>query len=307
MNTLTKILVGLDLSELDETLIQYAAFLCSQSAIEEVVFVHAEKNMDIPPEVIEGMPPMQSPEESLELVIEQKVEQYFKQVPGVQVRVHVVEGSPANLLKLSKEAEVNLMLLGRKLRLKGSGDLSQKLLRSGKVSIMFIPENTVPRLQRVVVSVDFSEYSMMALERLLQSALVVPAMEIVCLHAYEVPTGYITLGESYQKFDERMKGFASTKFEQVLERFPELKSRASLKLVRQENDDDIGELIVMEAKRAQADMLVVGAKGKTAAAVFMLGSVTGKILRHNHDIPLLVFKNPAERVGLMDVLLGSSE
>ncbi|GAB3815301.1 universal stress protein [Pontibacter rugosus] len=306
MNTLTRITVGLDLTEMDETLIRYAAFLCSQSAIEQVYFVHTEKHLDIPAELIANIPAPVSEAKAMKQVIEQKVKFYFDQLPHVQVQVQIIEGSPVKeMLHHAKETNTELILVGRKLRLQGSGVLAQKLLRSGRVSVLFVSENAEPVLGRIVVSVDFSEYSMMALERLLHSALALPSIEIVCLHVYEVPSGYITLGESFEAFDDRMRGFAKEKFDQVLQRFPQLEGRASLKLVRQDTNEDLGGLIVLEARRAQADLLVIGAKGKSAAALFVLGSVTEKVLRHNDEIPLLVFKNRKESIGFLDAILGN--
>lgn len=300
-------MVGLDLTEMDDTVIQYTAFLCSLSSIEKVFFIHTERSLDIPDGFFDEIGQQgRSTGESIEQAIADKVQGYFGNLPQVEVEVRVLEGSPLKeLLHISKSERIDLTVVGRKLRLKGSGVLSQKLIRNGRVSVLFVPENYEPRLKRVVVSIDFSEYSMMALERLLNSALVIRELEVVCLHVYEVPTGYITLGISYEDFDKRMQGFAREKFDQLLARFPELASRATLNLVKQNNDDDIGELIVLEAKRAKGDMLVVGAKGKTAAALFVLGSVTEKLLRYNEDMPLIVFKKKKEETGFLDALLGS--
>jgi nucleotide-binding universal stress UspA family protein len=306
MNTLKRIMVGLDLSEMDDTLIRYTAYLCSISQIEKVYFIHAEKSLDIPAEIMESMPNGMPADEKLRGALEEKVHQYFGPESQARVEVQVVEGSPLKeLLHWSKVKKIDMVLVGRKLHMRGSGVLAQKILRTGRMSVLFVPENVHPVLNHIVVSVDFSEYSLMALERMLDSALARPEVQITCLHAYQVPTGYITLGMSYEEFDERMKGFAVDKFEQVLQRFPELAERAKLKLVKQDNDDDMGELIVLEAKRARADLLVIGAKGKSAAALFVLGSVTEKILRHNDDIPMIVYKKAKEEIGFLDALLSN--
>ena len=304
MNSLKRIMVGLDLSEMDETLIRYTAYLCSISEIEKVYFIHAEKSLDIPAEVLENMPDGIPADEKLKGALEEKVFQHFGPGSPTQVAIQVVEGTPLKeLLHWSKIKQIDMILVGRKLRLRGSGVLAHKILRSGRMSVLFVPENAHPVLNHIVVSVDFSEYSLMALDRILHSALTRPEVQITCLHIYQVPTGYITLGMSYEDFDERMQGFARDKFDQVLARFPELGSRATLKLVKQGNEDDMGELIVVETKRAQADMLVIGAKGKSAAALFVLGSVTEKILRHNDDIPMIVYKKSNEKIGFLDALL----
>jgi len=305
MYTLKRIMVGLDLTEMDDTLLRYTDYLCSISAIEKVYFIHAVKNLELPGEILQEMQQGKGPaDEKLESALEEKVKQHFVPKSGVQAEVQVVEGTPLKeLLHWSKVKQIDLVLLGRKLHLRGSGVLAQKILRNGRVSVLFVPENSEPRLRHIVVCTDFSEYAIMALERMLHSALARPEVEITCLHAYQVPTSYKTLGISYEDFEKRMQDFALKKFEQVLLRFPELVERARLKLVKQEIEDDLGELLVLEARRSRADLLVIGAKGMSAAALFVLGSVTEKILRYNDDIPMIVYKKEKEEIGFLDALL----
>ncbi|MCJ8163651.1 universal stress protein [Pontibacter sp. E15-1] len=306
MITLNRLLVGLDLTPADDTLIEYTAYLCAELQVNYVCFIHVEKKLEVPVELLPNLRrETLTPEESFRQMIAAKVQTVFARLPQVEVEVQIDEGSPLKqLLHWTNVKQIDLILAGRKLRLHGSGVLAQKLLRSGRNSVLFVPEAFEPRLRRIVVSVDFSKYSEMALDRVLHSALSKPDVQVVCLHVYEVPPGYITLGMSYEEFDDRMRGFAREKYEKLLGRFPELEERAEFVLVRKNEQDDVGALVVMEAKRAHADMLVIGAKGMSAAALFVIGSVTEKILRHDMDIPLLVFKNKDETIGFLDAIIG---
>ena len=305
MNTLKRLMVGLDLTSMDETLINYAAFLSAELQIEKIYFIHVEKSLEVPHELLKNLERTNLPaDEGIRDMIHSKVGPAFAGLGQVEVEVLVEEGTPLKeLLHWAKVKQIDLMLMGRKLRLRGSGVLAQKMLRTGRIGILFVPETFEPKLKRIVVSVDFSEYSEMALDRVLHSALSKPDIHVFCLHVYQVPTGYRTLGMTYEAFDERMRGFAQEKYDKLIERFPELRERAELVLVRQGDTDDIGELVVLEAKRARADLLVIGAKGMSAAALFVIGSVTEKILRYDMDIPLLVFKKKDEDMGFLDALL----
>lgn len=305
MNTLTRLMVALDLTPMDATLIPYAAFLCAELQVEKVYFIHVEKSLDLPSEFLQSMGHDNLPiDEGIREGIMTTVGPAFQNVPNTQVEILVEEGTPLKeLLHWGKVKQIDLMLVGRKLRLQGSGVLAEKILRTGRVGVLFVPETFEPKLQRVVVSLDFSKYSEMALDRVLHSALAKPDIHVICLHIYQVPTGYRTLGMTYESFDERMQGFAREKYEKLLSKFPELSERAELVLVRQDDNTDIGKLVVLEAKRNRADMLVIGAKGLSAAALFVIGSVTEKVLRYDMDIPLMVFKNKNEDVGFLDALL----
>ncbi|WP_299757238.1 universal stress protein [uncultured Pontibacter sp.] len=304
MNKINRLMVGLDLTGMDESMVTYAAFLARQLHVETLYFIHVEKSLEVPSELLQSLQRNNLPaDESIREMIMTLVGPAFKQLPQVQVEVLVEEGTPVKeILHWAKIKNIDLLLMGRKLSLRGTGVLAQKLLRTGRISVLFVPENSEPRLRNVVVSIDFSEYSEMALERVLQVAQEKPDIHVVCLHAYQVPSGHRTLGMTYESFDERMRGFAQAKYEKLITHFPELDNRTELTLVRQE-EEDIGELVVVEAKRARADLLVIGAKGMSAAALFVLGSVTEKILRHDLDIPLLVFKKKDEDMGFLDALL----
>ncbi|RIJ41766.1 universal stress protein [Pontibacter oryzae] len=305
MNTLNRLMVALDLTPMDATLIPYAAFLCAELQVEKVYFIHVEKSLDLPSEFLQGMERGNLPtDEGIREDIMTKVGPAFQGLPQTQVEVLIEEGTPLKeLLHWAKVKQIDLMLVGRKLRLRGSGVLAEKILRTGRVGVLFVPETFEPKLQRVVVSLDFSKYSEMALDRVLHSALAKPDIHVICLHIYQVPTGYRTLGMTYESFDQRMQGFAREKYENLLSKFPELTERAELVLVRQDDNTDIGQLVVLESKRNRADMLVIGAKGLSAAALFVIGSVTEKVLKYDMDIPLLVFKNKEEDMGFLDALL----
>jgi len=298
-------MVGLDLSAMDDAMVAYAAFLSHELLLDTVYFIHVEKNLEVPDELLPSLERLGLPaDEGIREMIMTKVRPAFQALPQVHVEVLVEEGIPVKeILHWVKLKKIDLLLMGRKLRLRGTGVLSHKVLRTGRISVLFVPENCEPKLRNVVVSTDFSDYSLMALERVLQLAEAKPDQNIVCLHAYQVPTGYRTLGMSYADFDERMRKFAQEKYENLISHFPELQGRTELALVRQEDEDNLGELLVLEAKRRRADLLVIGAKGMSAAALFVLGSVTEKILRHDLDIPLLVFKNKDEEMGFLDALL----
>jgi nucleotide-binding universal stress UspA family protein len=305
MDTLNRIMVGLDLTQMDEKLIHYAAFISAELQVQRIYFIHIEKSLDLPDELMDGLQKHDLPaDESIREQIASVVRPAFSDLPNTEVEIMVEEGVPLKqLLHWSKVKDVDLMLVGRKLRLRGSGVLAQKLLRTGHLSVLFVPETFEPQLNKIVVSVDFSEYSYMALDRVLHSALAKPNISVSCLHVYQVPTGYRTLGMSYEEFDQKMQGFARDKYDKLLAQFPELNDRAELILARQGDTDDVGEIVALEAKRARADLLVIGAKGMSAAAIFVIGSVTEKILRYDMDIPLLVFKKKNKEISFLDAIL----
>ena len=306
MDTLNRLLVGLDLSPADQTLIKYTAFICTQLQVRQVTFIHVEGHLETPPDLVKNLRKENRESEAhIRDMIASRVAADFSELPQVETEVLVETGSPLKqLLYWATERQADLILVGRKLRLRGSGVLGQKLLRRGRNSVLFVPEAFEPRLRKVVVRIDFSHHSEMALDRVRHFALAQPDVQVACLHVYQVPTGYITLGMSYEDFDRRMQDIALEKYENLMARFPGLQQRVEFVLVRQGEHNDVGAMLVMEAKRLHADMLVMGAKGMTTVAVYVIGSVTEKVLHYDMDIPLLVFENKdEEKLSFLDAIM----
>ncbi|MBC5773356.1 universal stress protein [Pontibacter sp. KCTC 32443] len=307
MDELKNLLVALDHTKMDEVLVCYTAFLCSLMPIEKVHFVHVRRRQEIPMEVLKNLNITENtsePEFPIE-EMEQLVRLYMSSNNKVRTDVQISDGSPIKeLLKLIKEKDIDLVVCGRKLRLHGSGILPHKLVHSGKTSVVLVPEIASPELNRIVVSIDFSEYSLMTIRYILQMTKMLPELEIICLHVYEVPSGYITLGITHDLFEEQIRRFAEEKYQKLLTQIPELKERAYLKLVRKNIPEDTGEVLVLEAKRAKANLLVIGARGLSATSLFLMGSVTEKVIRYNAEIPLIIFKKKNESLGFVDALIG---
>ena len=61
MNTLNRLMVGLDLTTMDDTLIRYAAFFCHKLHISKIYFIHVQKSLDLSEELLQGIEPKSAP------------------------------------------------------------------------------------------------------------------------------------------------------------------------------------------------------------------------------------------------------
>jgi nucleotide-binding universal stress UspA family protein len=266
---------------------------------EKVHFVHVANSLDIPSEIRSQYPAL------LETVdekhrMQETVKEHFECHPDSEVAFEVVAGvALVELLRLARQEEIDLVLVGKKTGDEGDSILPKQLARKAPCSVLSIPEGAEPRITKVLVPVDFSEYSADALDVAIAFASASTLPDILCLHVYEVPVGYYKSGNTYEDFAEILRQGAEKTYRRLLSRF-DLKGVSVTPLIKLAPDPSwaIRELVVEKC----VDLLVVGARGRTVAAAVLLGSVTERLLRST-DVPLLAVKKKGEGLGLLDALL----
>jgi nucleotide-binding universal stress UspA family protein len=286
-----KILVGLDLTEMDAILIEYAAFLgYAFDSIEEVIFFHNIK-FDYPDEAAAIVDRLEKP--LIEVVREElngRIASHFEQKDHKITTRLIVEEKDATagaVARTSRVEGVDLILLGKKDTYIGSGILIDRLLNINelKTPVLLTPEYAFHRISKILVPVDFSENARSALHAAQRWRESLPA-ELSCLHVYTIPIHffpYIPMDDMHEAM-ERDAEKSYRKFVQKIEPKPEgafLPAR----------DRGIAQAIQDYAVRHNHDLVVVGAKGTSALASLFVGSVTQRLLKLKMHIPVLVVKH----------------
>lgn len=299
MKKFKKILVGLDLSPLDEVLIRKTAELVRFYKAEKVYFVHVAKDLALPEEVSNTYPDLLAPvDEAIETGISDAVRAAgFPE--ETEYEVDAKEGSPLDkILRWSKVKDVDLIIMGRKQDLEGSGALAKRIALRAPCSVLFLKENLPEEpFRRVLVPIDFSSYSLLALEQAQEISQ--DPSNIKCLHFYEVPAGYTKTGKSYEEFSEIMHANARRDYERFIDKnglpaYPvEMVARDSR---------NMADYLVDTAKKDNIDLIIIGSRGRTDSAAILLGSVAEKVINVNNQIPMLVMKKKGENMRFLDAL-----
>jgi nucleotide-binding universal stress UspA family protein len=302
---LKKILVSLDLSEMDEQLIRITAYAARMMHSDRVYFIHIAQDLDMPKDLRKKWGGVLAPvDENIEHSIRQHVAEFFKGPKDCESIIEVHEGNATDrLLKLAKQKDVDMLVLGIKDKLKGSGALPDKVVRASPRSVLLVPE-VLPRIMdKILVPIDFSDYSLLALRQalIIQQNSTIP-VEIKCQHVYQLPTGWHKTGKSEREFADIMCEHARKDYKAFLRKLRG--NHEDIPCVfTYDADHNPAKEIYSRAVNEQSDLIIIGSKGKTHAAAALMGSVAERMVHYNKGIPLLIVKDKTENIGFLEALL----
>ena len=293
--------VGMDLSKMDDVITRYLPTLLEAMPLEKVVFVHIAKTLELPDEILEKYPDLIAPiDESIAVGIEDKVKSVFED-RAVEYDIVVQEGSPLeSFLKIARIKNADLIVMGRKRELEGSGLLSGHIVRKSPASILFVTENHQPFIKNILVPVDFSRHSSLALTLAGQIQSRTKA-SIDLANVYAVPTGYHKTGKGYDEFAEIMKGHAESGLSKFLSSNDfdvDLPCEFML-----EKDESVSDQLYHHAQNIHTDLIIIGSRGRTKTAALLIGSIVEKLVFADVDIPVMVVKNKGENMGFFEALM----
>ena len=303
MYPLHKVLVALDGSELDSTILKFASFITRASDTHTIYFVNVIRHWNIPPEVEKEFPGII---ENALCERKQQIEtSVAREMGDTDInKICIVEnGQPARkILEMNEKYDIDLVIVGRKNHLKGSGVLSQWLARRAVCSLLIVPENSHLRSDKILVPIDFSHYAQNALEQAITIATRVEnEVEIICQNVYNVPVGYHYTGKSYEEFSQIMKKNAEEDFKKFIKPI-DLQGLKITDCYSLDNDDDPVADIYEKAIEVKASLVIIGAKGRTASTALFIGSMAERLIQMNDTIPMVVVRPKGKAAGWLEVI-----
>lgn len=303
MEPFKNLLVGLDTSELDATLVKYASFLVDHTSAEKVTFVNIIRNLNIPKEVKKEFPNIiENAINERKSKIKEVVRANFQPKKKVKVTYLVKKGQAPMLLEISEKAKSDLIIVGQKKTLPGTGGTTVRLARRASCNLLIVPENAQPKVDKFLVPIDFSNYSKLALEQTIDFAVRTGGKgEIICQNVYNVPTGYHYTGKTFEEFAEIMKKNAKEAFDKFIKKI----NPRGIKITdvySLDTNDNLASDIYDLAAEVKPDFIIIGAKGRTAAAALFLGSLAEKMVHDKMKDPLLIVRFKGKNAGLFETL-----
>lgn len=279
------------MSAMDKTVIPYGFRAASLTECEEVILMHVLTDKS------------KSKKDTI-ASIEKKTEKAKKYLnENIKVRIEILKGDPlTEMMSLSKKENLDLLVVGRKNIVEGTGETSRKLSRRALCSILRVPENAKPDFRKILIPIDFSEYSKRAIERAIAVAKREKDIEIICLNIYDLPKGYLQSGKSPEEFAEIMQENAQRRYNHFIKKFDFEGIKVTPRYQLDRNNVK-AKIISNIALVEDANLIVMGSRGRTNMAAALLGSTTEKLLLHNLTIPMLILKKKEQNLGFFNALL----
>jgi nucleotide-binding universal stress UspA family protein len=295
-----RLLVGLTGADRDRGTIEYAAMVSRMAKSEKTYFVHVATSLDIPEPIRQAYPELLVPvDEHLTEQMRKRVEEHFSCHPENEVSVDVMAGVPlVEILRLARQKEIDLILVGKTGEHQQSGMLPEKLARKAPCSVLVVPEGAQPRISKILVPIDFSEHSVDAMDVALAFRSDEPVSDIVCTHVYRAFEGHQGYEVTYEQLAEPMRGGVEKAYRAFIQGYGLRGGSVTPLFLLSSNPS---RAIAEACAQQQADLVAVGARGRTAAAALVLGSITERLIAST-KIPLVAVKKKGTGLSLLDAL-----
>ena len=294
------LLAAFNLTKLDNSVLQYAGMISHMAKPEKIYSLHVTRNLNIPKEVLKEYPHLLNPLDDFALrKMRKTVKDGFDGHPQTKIIYDVVEGSPLEvMLHQVTSKDIDMLLVGRKADATETRRLPMKLARKAPCSVFIVPEGTKPSISKILVPIDFSEFSANAMEIAIALASAKGISNIQCLHVYQLPLGYYKTGKTEEEFTEIMKKNAQEKYLKFIEVIDLKGVSVDMEFVLHKNP---AKAIHRMIEKEEIDLIVIGARGRNDGAGVLLGSVTEDLILSTH-VPLLAVKKKGTGITFLEAL-----
>lgn len=294
MRNLRKLGVYLNDEPGDEEALAFAVLLAKLGKPESIDCIHV-RGLEDP---VETPPP--DPD-----VLRRRVREAFCADRADGVEVHVSEATGLReMLRTARDHDLDMIVVGRRRPHDplAPGSAFARLARKTPCDVFVAPAGAPPRLNRMLVLVDGSEHSRMAIETALYIArLIGDSSEVLVQSVYGVPYGHRYEGMSPDEAQHHREALQRRKIETFLAGIDthgvafDTVYTCSLNTAAAAHD---------MASARNMDAIVIGSRGATLPAIALLGATTERVLLEA-PVPVLVVKRKGETFRFLDALVES--
>jgi nucleotide-binding universal stress UspA family protein len=303
MKPFQRVLIEIDGTEKDGIVIKNIALMSRFMEIKKIYFMHCISKPFVPKSVIEILDVDDtSSENDLRKYINKQIIDNFPDIHKYNYELIIEKGdSSEKIVAFIKEKDIDFLALGRE-QYPGITYKTRKIGHLAPCSIGLFPLISKEKFRKIVVPVDFTSISTRGLERAYFYQNNDQEIKVLPVHFYDVPIGYYKTGKSYEQFRDLTHDNAKNSFEKVFKELKYKPANPSYDILNIK-DDTVLKMVFNYALIKGADLIIMGSRGRTQFASFMLGSVAVKLLELIYHIPIIIEKDKEKNMGFADVFL----
>ncbi|TVQ13426.1 MAG: universal stress protein [Bacteroidetes bacterium] len=303
MFKLDNILICLDLTEMDESLIGYANFMVETFNPSSVTFIHVMDTYEIPEEIIDTITDSDRPlKDLLKEEIVEKVQEHYKHADKLKPIVIMEEGlTVERIVKYAQKNKTDLAVMGKKIGYIGEGGVVKKIIGLIPSSVLLISETSAYRFTRIMVRTNFASPSVVAFQmaKFLQNA---TGASIEFHNVYKLPYNYFPeqSAQAAQKLKARLEPYMTKKYEKFVKKY-KLPADIPFNYTVDVKGDE-AQSLYNYAVRNQVDLVITGTRLKSQLANIIMDSTSEKLAGVEKNVPVMIVKDVKEFVGFFKAL-----
>ncbi|MEB2779909.1 universal stress protein [Algoriphagus sp. C2-6-M1] len=284
MKNLKRIALAADLTEMDETILQFIKGYDKLFDFDELCIIHQIEIEEVSSEL---QAVLDKRNLTLEELIHREIQANVDAVFGsnnshITIYIHP-KPDFSELVNWINKSNFDLFFLGKKMGLEGSGVFSSKMVRLLQCNLILVPETAKPTISKILSPIDFSSYSSRVLE---VSELIASNTnaDLILIHILRIGIHYFPFLGNEKKIQKSLENEAYAKFEK-LKKKTTVTAQLETLLVESE---PIGTAIFKKAKEYKADLIIISKKGKSDDSDLLLGSVAENLIANDKNITVVI-------------------
>lgn len=220
-----------------------------------------------------------------------------------QISCEVQAGSSlVDVYKVARDADLDLMIVGRRLPSSqlGIGARFTRIARKSPCCVMVVPEQCHPHFGRILVAVDCSPHSKLAMESAISLAKASGEThpQLLALTVRHVATQHHAVGVSFEESAENQRRHAQRDYNHFMTKIDTQGLLVeSLITLSDEPADSISHVATVR----KMDIVVIGSRGPTRPVAALLGSTSERVLMAC-PMPVLIVKEKGETLHLLEAI-----
>mgnify|MGYP001284670002 CR=1 FL=1 len=300
MKNINKIVVGLELKEIDSYILEYLKMVGILLKPNEIQFINIHKE-ELPEDIAEKFPEITENIDN-HYIKEMVAETTNITLLDINISYKAIQGNIlVEILNASNQKNVDLLVIGRKHERQDRHIHYRTIIRKAVSNILIIPEKTCLEMKNFLVPIDFSQYSKFSIKQAITLAKAANA-KIVLQNIYEVPSGYSKTGKTFSEFADIMKSHAKEKCDAFLKDI-DLKDISYEIIYTLNENSSISKTIEDTITILEPDLLILGSKGKNKFSAILVGSTAESLIsKREIDIPVLLTRMKTQSSTIWDAI-----